>query len=369
MAAPRNPEVDLLRSFALVGICIVNLPILALYDAPEPLRAPTGLDEIVYFANVWLLEGKVFPLFAFMFGWGIVGQQAAALRDGQSFARRYARRLFGLLVLGVLHALFVYTGDILVLYALLGLLIWPFLGWSGPRLVKLALAMVPVAALAYVALGSLYLIEFGDMPEGPDIVTFMDAVAYRQIDWPITFSFVVLFNGPAAFAAFCLGLAGARAGLLQQDNPHYLWLRRKIMPITLAGLTLSLGYAIAEANLTPEAPDWFAVAGMALGPLGALFLPTAYLVAIVELARRVQFPQAFVATGKSSLTTYVLQGLIGGVLVSGYGLGLGAQMGSAGYLVTALAVCLATMLFARVWQIWFRRGPLEEVLRAITGSR
>ncbi|WP_439530746.1 DUF418 domain-containing protein [Pannonibacter sp.] len=369
MSRARNPEVDLLRSFALVGICIVNLPLLALYDAPEPMREPSGLDEIVYFANVWLLEGKVFPLFAFMFGWGIVSQQASAVRDGQSFSHRYARRLLGLLVLGVLHALFVYTGDILVLYALLGLLIWPCIGWPGSRLVRLALATVPVAALAYVALGSLYLIEFGDTTSGPSIVTFMDAVAYRQFDWPFTFSFVVLFNGPAAFAAFCLGLAGARAGLLQKDNAHYLWLRRRIIPITLAGLTLSLGYAIAEANLTPEPPDWSAVAGMALGPLGALFLSSAYFVAIVELARHFTFPQAFVATGKSSLTTYVLQGLIGGVLVSGYGLGLGAQMGSAGYLVTALVVCLVTMLFARIWQIWFRRGPLEEVLRALTGTR
>ncbi|NBN78733.1 DUF418 domain-containing protein [Microvirga tunisiensis] len=369
MAAPRNPEVDLLRSFALVGICIVNLPVVAIYDAPEPLRAPTGLDEIVYFANVWLLEGKVFPLFAFMFGWGIAGQQAAAARDGVAFSGRYARRLAGLLGLGVLHALFVYTGDILVLYALLGLLVWPVLGWSGRRLVRLALAMVPVAALAYVGLGALYLTGFGEIGDGPEITTFLDAVAYRQLDWPSTFCVVVLFNGPAAFAAFCLGLAGARAGLLGQDNACYLWLRRRSVPIALAGLGISLGYALAEAGFEADTPSTLAIVGMGLGPIGALFLSTAYLVAIVELARRVRFPQAFVATGQNSLTTYVLQGVIGGALVSGYGLALGPHLGSAGYLAVALLVVLLTMLFLRVWQIWFRRGPLEEVLRAITGSR
>jgi uncharacterized protein len=369
MAAPRNPEVDLLRSFALVGICIVNLPILALYDAPEPLREPTGLDEIVYFANVWLLEGKVFPLFAFMFGWGIAGQQASAARDDTAFEFRYIRRLFGLLVLGWLHALLVFAGDILVLYGILGFLVWPFLGFTVRGLVRVALSAVVLAAAASMALGWILVYEFTGLAEGPGASTFIDAVVQRAINWPDTFVFVVLFNGPAAFSAFCLGLAAARIGLLNPDSETYLWLRKRVLPFTLLGLAISFSYATAEAGLQAETPSALAIAGMGLGPIGALFLSTAYFVAIVELTRRIRFPQAFVATGQNSLTTYVLQGVIGGAFVSGYGLALGPHLGSAGYLAVAMLVVLLTMLFLRVWQIWFRRGPLEEVLRAITGSR
>ena len=369
MVRARNPEVDLLRSFALVGICIVNLPLLALYDAPEPMRAPTGLDEVVYFAGVWLLEGKVFPLFAFMFGWGIVGQQQAALREGKPFALRYARRLSGLLVLGVLNALLVYTGDILVLYALLGLLIWPVIDWQPRRLVALAFCTIPIAMVASAGLGILFGSGFGLISNGPDIVTFLDAVAYRQLDWPASFCAVVLFNGAPAFAGFALGLAAARVGFLEPGNLNYQRLRRYWPILASTGLAVSLIYALAETGFDPAGNDAFVLAGMALGPLGALFLSTAYFIAIVELARHFTFPQAFVATGKSSLTTYILQGLVGGALLSGYGLSLGARMGAAGYLVTALVICGVTMLFARTWQIRFRRGPLEEILRVITGSR
>jgi len=139
MASRRCEEVDVLRGAALLGICVVNIPVMAGIDPVTPPGA--GMDRWVAALVALLFQGKFFVLFSFLFGWGFGVQRDSARRSGRRFGAAYARRLSCLLVFGAAHALLVFTGDILVLYAVLGLPLW-WLRDVGPRrLTGIALAL------------------------------------------------------------------------------------------------------------------------------------------------------------------------------------------------------------------------------------
>jgi len=151
----RTSSVDVLRGFALLGIGIVNLPHLALPMAAA-LASPEGTLDLIAKGIVGLLfEGKFFVLFSFLFGWGFGVQLASAERSGVPAAAQYRARLIALALFGVAHALLIFHGDILLAYAVLGAGLWGLRDSTPRRLVRIAAAMVPLAALAFTALAVL----------------------------------------------------------------------------------------------------------------------------------------------------------------------------------------------------------------------
>ncbi|MGP1358208.1 DUF418 domain-containing protein, partial [Roseicyclus sp.] len=149
MSASRAPEVDLLRAVALYGICIANIPYLALpYDALA-IPPSEGLDRLAATGTALLVHGKFFVLFSFLFGWGFGVQLASAARRGRPAGQTYLRRLGGLFLIGIAHAFLVFAGDILILYAILGLVLWSLREASDRTLRRIAGGAVVLAALAY----------------------------------------------------------------------------------------------------------------------------------------------------------------------------------------------------------------------------
>ncbi len=363
----RAGEVDALRGMALLGICVVNVPFLA-QPLERMLERPVGIDLVAQFAVEWLFQGKFFVLFSFLFGWGFAIQMAASARAGVSGAKRFALRLLGLLLIGVAHATLVFFGDILVLYALLGL---PLLALRGasPRALVYVAAGAMVVGFGALSVLAILLAEPSSLglsaAVGPGYLGgFADAVRQRLADWRVAFGFLWLFNGPVAFAAFCLGLAAAKIDVFRPGNPAYSVLRRNLPLLLSVGLLLNLGYALSLQGTLGQ--DLLAVVAFASLALGGPILASAYLVLAVEAARRGWLQGATVAAGRMSLTGYVLEGMLAGLVFNGYGLGLYGTVGAAGCLLIALGIVAATHLFAMLWLKFAANGPLEIVLRGIT---
>ena len=117
---------DLLRAFALFGIAVVNVIGFAqpfttgFYDG----GLDTATDQAAYSLVSLLFLMKSYPLFSMMFGAGLSYQLMAAERAGKDFTPRYFRRMAALIVLGILHFVFFWIGDILLTYGLLGCLLF-----------------------------------------------------------------------------------------------------------------------------------------------------------------------------------------------------------------------------------------------------
>ncbi len=360
----RAGEVDAIRGLALLGICVVNVPFLA-QPLDRMLERPVGVDLVAQIAVEWLFQGKFFVLFSFLFGWGFAIQMAAAARAGVSGARRFTLRLLGLLLIGVAHATLVFFGDILVLYALLGL---PLLALRGasPRALACVAAAAMVVGFGALCVLAILLAEPSSLglsaAVGPGYLGgFADAVRQRLADWRVAFGLLWLFNGPVAFAAFCLGLAAAKIDVFRPGNPAYSVLRRNLPLLLTVGLLLNLGYALSlQGTLGQDLLAVVAFASLALGgPIRGLQRPR----------RRGGAPCARgcgAAAGRMSLTGYVLEGMLAGLVFNGYGLGLYGTVGAAGCLLIALGIVAATHLFAMLWLRFAANGPLEIVLRGIT---
>ncbi len=119
-------HLDALRGFALLGILMVNIATFASayygMAVPDPLF-PRPVDNAVRWLVSFLFETKFYLLFSFLFGYSFTLQMNSAQQRGTAFVPRMLRRLVGLWLIGAMHAVFLYQGDILCTYALLGLVL------------------------------------------------------------------------------------------------------------------------------------------------------------------------------------------------------------------------------------------------------
>ena len=363
-ASGREDLVDLVRGLALVGIGCVNIPEMA---ASHGDLAPSagGLDRLADGVLMWLLVGKSFPLFAFLLGWGI-GRRWEREAPG-CFARRHIRRILALAALGLAHGILVYTGDILLPYALVSLLLWPLLLLpTGGRLALAALA-IPASMATHFLLGA-FLVALGSYYEPSGLAgTFAEATRQRLRDLPDAWLAVGLFNLPLAVGAALAGAAAARAGWPRRFLEDVPWFRPLALALAALALLASLaaGGVLATLGLETAATPWlFLVLAACAAPqcLG-------YLLLAHRFHARGWRPAWLLASGRNSLTCYVTQGLLAGWVFGSYGLGLFDRLGSAALLGVSLAIVLVAAASAVLWERLIGRGPLDLLLARLTGTR
>src|SRR5690606_38281278 len=360
----RNSSIDLIRTAALIGICVVNLPYLALSDS-GPTATSSSYDHMAAFLIEFLFQGKFFLLFSLIFGWGIEIQARSAERAGVPLSSRYFRRMFGLAVLGCLHATLVFTGDILLLYSVLGVLIWPLRKLSPRGLIKVALLMVLVeiaslALIAYLLAGS------EDMAPVYSLGgAFSEATLARISEWPESFAFLFLYQGPLAFGAMLMGLAAAKSSFLDAHGAGDAMLGRALPGL----LPLALAINFFSASVANEG-NRMGLTGLFSIAIGAPLLATVYLYLLLRCGQWLSLPNVLIEAGRNSLSAYVSQGLLAGRVFSSYVLDLFVSFGNAALLLISIGLALLAMsLTGLIAQRW-GRGPLEAVLRRITyGSK
>lgn len=368
-AADRAGFVDALRAFALVGICVVNLPFLALplSQARDPAW---GWDALAQVAVSALFEAKFFLLFSVLFGFGFA-RQLRRIDAGQATPASYGRRLAGLFAFGVLHAVLLFPGDILIGYAVLGCILWTVRRWPDARLLRLSAAL---AALAAPLLGACA-VAVGT--EDPNVLsqqaeaameaygrgTFGDAVRHRLTDLATALPFIAAFNWPLALAAFCVGLVAGRRDLLSDPGG----LIERLRPYASR---LALGAAIGNGAFAaaPWLPGPLAVAAVASLAAAAPCLSALYVLGLARLWQsggpaRIALNWASPG-GRMSLTNYLGQSLVANVVFMGWGLGLFGQLPRPALLPASLAIALGLIAASRFWLRGFVSGPDEWLMRS-----
>lgn len=379
---------DLARAFALFGICVVNVMLFAFpmgdyHSSPAPFESQ---DRLALMAVGGLFMGKSYTLFSFMFGVGFAFQIASAQRKGVSFDTRYWRRIGGLVAFGLLHILLLFQGDILILYAALGSFLYLFKNKTPKSLNKWAfwLYMLQLLIIGLITIGMTMLNVIAPAEQiasfTEDLKGFMEPAAkiyetgaFHQIalqrltEWAINTGGLFV-QGASVMAFFLLGFSAVKSGVIN-DPAAKIWktFRRVYLPIGLAG-SLFGGYLLSQSNSLLSAKMW---QGMFLIFLFAPFSTAGYLGLIAKLSEGKVGPiKAFLARGgTSSLTAYLMQGLILSLIFMGYGLGCFNTLNLAKTVLIAAATAMFTITFASLWRTRFERGPLESLLRGWTYAK
>jgi uncharacterized protein len=381
-ASPRLPAIDALRGFALFGILVVNLAAFHSGFAGMALGGGLGAaawrDSATDAVIAWMFAGKFILMFSFVFGWGVYTQAAR----GEGFRARYVRRLLGLVLLGAVHATFLFMGDILVAYALLGVFMLRPIGrdWPVRRLVRSAAILFAVQAA--ILLGLTALAFGGGGHEDPWLTEYArrSTAAYRTGDfWSVVpqrltdFSFGLVGTlatlGWGLLAMFRLGLAAAKTFAQGGAEAARPLARRILLPALTLGLA---GNAACAALQVGFREPW---ASSAMMVQYALFTPTlalGYLAAAVLVLTSPAGSRLIALlgpAGRMSLSVYVGQSVLMSLLLHGYGIGLSNSIGSAVGVLVCIGVYAALLGFSHLWLGVFRIGPLEWVLRSITEWR
>jgi len=390
-AAERVELMDVLRGVALFGVFLVNFtafasaPIMA--TEQQLLSLPTAPFDLALFDVLeWLFKDKANTLFAFLFGLGFSLQLQRLEARGVDFEALYRRRLTVLLVFGVVHFFFVWTWDILHLYALAGFLLLPLRRLSNRGLV---IAGVLLAAFGRTTLKALA--EFGSpgsfsgIPGGyadSDVLLRQQIsesgnyfhLASNFFDWVVIdyiASGFILGWLCYALGRFLIGAWVGRHGWVTRARDYLAGWRRLLRIALPAGLVLE-GFAtlLAESPLLPEWEHREFLAD-ASHLLAVPVLAAGYVAAIVvafhgQTGRRLLAP--FAAVGRMALTNYLTQSLILGFVLFGIGpgLALAGKIGATAIVGIVIGFFALQVLVSRWWLGRYAYGPAEWVWRAFT---
>lgn len=386
---------DLLRGVAVLGILLANIPYMSMAGA---IASPDGwfvggdgwLDHACFHAVYVLADTKFITLFSLLFGIGLGAMAERARAAATPSAPRTLRRLGLLLVFGVLHAAFVWFGDVLAFYALVGAVALPLAGLSVVTLIATAAVLLAVNLALWVGfavIDPLSLVDTVTLADG----THLDAaasIAHRQREYAEVFAHgtlaeqvrtrLLLFGGslPAmlailglrTLALLLIGMALVRTRVaidLAADRAG--WRRLACIAIP-AGLLLQLVSAAALAHRADgAAPRVLQFATLYLGGLGLAF-GYAGLVALWSLGDVLAGLKArLAAVGRMALTSYLSHGVIAGIVFTAFG--QFDRWRRPQLLLLVLAIFTFQLWFAPWWLRRFRYGPIEWLWRAGTYLR
>ncbi|KZZ84568.1 hypothetical protein AS29_010365 [Bacillus sp. SJS] len=360
----RIHSLDVLRGFSLLGILMVNI-----FDFSGPqlyrsslVQSGGGLDRLVEIFVFVFAQASFYPLFTFLFGAGGVMFYKRIGEKGLFPERFFARRMTGLLIIGVLHAFFIWHGDILISYALIGFLFMLFIEKSAKALAVWSLSLIFIPNILF----SLLLAGDGAVPNADDNTeritavyqsgSFSEIMGQRAEDWfyvnnPIMAPFIVLSILPM----FLLGAYAMKRGWFER-SPSEETIKKWLV---IALITGPSGILIKTMPvLDPQSGLWSYLHQSIGGPLLTMFYITAILAAVQKLGfKKVYKPFAY--AGRASMSNYLLQSLILTMLFYSYGFGLYGTMTSFQAILTGTGVYIILLAASYYWFKRFEQGPAE----------
>ena len=388
----RHIILDAMRGLALLGICLANFPEFGLWtflsrEAQEAM--PTAhADDIVRFLQYVFVDAKFYSIFSILFGIGFSIILSHAEERGNSGIRLFYRRMLTLLAIGVAHLLLLWSGDILALYALGGMLLPLVRKLSDRRLFILALACfsIPILLDAWQEISGISVAaavesawwakanSYGITEE--NFASWLrDADGYLTVHQFLMqgaieriYEFVDGHRLLKVLGLFIIGYIIGRNRLYARLSESRSHLSKAFFISLSIGIPSSILYAISAIS----AHRWGQTTHSILYALSAYPTAVAYLAAFSLLYLR--HPKLllfnFLAKpGRMALTNYLSQSVLGVLIYYGIGFSLGLSMGLWQIELTAIAIFLFQILLSHYWMSHFRYGPIEWFWRMLTYLR
>ena len=394
-ASERIATLDILRGFALMGILIMNMPGFSTSFFAESDGShlwPGQADQLAEQVRDMLFSGKFNSMFSLLFGIGFTIQFARMqAQDPVNASSIYMRRLVVLAVLGVVHACIFWPGDVLHVYAVLGIVALFGLRRVSDRGI---VALIGACLLYPVLSGALRLlvvtkeitaqrVKIGQAFEAADNLAygqggFLDAVVensrimahfytdpwslWGMLGWYVMMGLTML-----------IGLLAGRRRWVQRIPELMPQIRRYQWWALGIGLVCGAAFTVIfEMNRTPGPSLIKMIGGLCYG-FSRLALMIFYVLTIVRLAQLPQWQRIFAPlalAGRMPLTNYLMQTAICITLFQAWGLGLWGKVGPAMGFVLSLVIFFAVQV---PWSLWWlktrERGPMETLWARLTYGR
>jgi uncharacterized protein len=397
----RIATLDIVRGIAVMGILTMNIlafssPFQA-YMNPIAYGAVSQADIASWAFNFVVFDGKMRGLFSFLFGAStlLVIERAAA--SGESPAKVHYMRMIWLLLFGLIHFYFIWFGDILALYALMGLLLFFFRNLSTRALVKWGIGFVFIQLLVFgsFAFGALYLSGATQQPgadaelatqwaEMQRMVVLTDEHEARKmalylgpwsglVDQRLLQRGFEPFTGPLLFgwetlAYMLFGMAALKTGFFRGE-----WGVERYRKTALIGFAIgipvyvALAWLLIRANFAPEMV--FAYAMAATVPFRPVMVLAVAALIILLTRNGGALVDRIAATGRMAFTNYLMTSIIMTTIFYGYGFGLYGTLGRTELWIPVLGMWALMLIWSKPWLDRFNYGPLEWLWRSLARTK
>jgi len=397
-AAPTSNRIDLLdilRGLAIFGILMVNMQI---FYRPMTvmLAGYTGAESFVNIGSQAIIkfffEGKFYVLFSFLFGYGFWMFINKRTAGGGSIIPVFRRRMLILLMIGILHVVLLWPGDILVFYALFGFLLILFrrksdttlLKWSAfflllPIVFTVFTVLIPELASVHPESKEMY--EASIKEEKQFLFSFIDKayeiygrgsfseiVSLRLQEYFIMLPGIFFFY-PMVLAMFIAGVWGGRKRIIEDYRSNLPFFRKSLWVGLVGGILSNVIYTWSHFTAELVVPDIWTFISSTFHIVGGVLLCLFYVSAIVLLydKGKISIIGRYLApVGRMALTNYLLHSLICTTLFLPYGFGLFGEINVFQGVLLTIVIFAAQVLLSNVWLRYFRYGPFEWVWRSLT---
>ena len=385
----RIVPMDVLRGFAVLGILVMNIQSFAMigwaYVFPRLYGDMSGSNYWVWYLSHVLADQKFMTIFSMLFGAGIVlmtGRQEA--RTGRSAVVHY-RRMAVLLLFGLAHAYLIWYGDILVSYALCGMLAYLFRRFRPATL--LVLGILFIAVHSGINCGFSWSMHFWDQDGVQEFQRQMNPPAteiekelqvYRggwtgqlpaRIESALEMQTLMLLTWSLwrAGGLMLIGMALFKLGVFNATRPAATYLAMALFGL-LVGVPIIV-HGVRQIEEHGWEPIYTMFTGMEFNYWGSLFVSMAYVGLVMLVCRQPGLSRLtgpFAAVGRMALTNYLLQSIICTTIFYGHGLGLFGSVERIGQIGIVLAVWALQLMVSPIRLRYFLFGPAEWLWRALT---
>ena len=375
---------DTLRAIALFGVITFNIVGMSAAIVAGDIFPKAGpLDKAFMLFDLMLVQGKARAAFALLFGIGFGLMMERMTTRGHPFGGFYLRRMAVLLAIGLCNLAFLFFGDILILYAVAGMILLLFRRLADRTLLTLGLALILVPSLV---VGAVELATGAPVPnlgggdpdtvfqvlrpayEGHRFTAYAAAnLRYYLAHYWLETSYAVVYD-LGVLGLFLTGVWVARRRVLVDVERWRPLLRRVAWTCLPVGLALSIVHGSRRLGVPAHGAAYAAVttayAGLAIMAFGYVAL---FALLLAGRGRRVH--RALSTAGRMALTCYLASNAIGSFVTYGWGMGMIGRMNGAALNLLAIAIYAGLCVFAALWLSVFRFGPAEWVWRSLTYGR
>ncbi|MDQ8003691.1 MAG: DUF418 domain-containing protein [Pedobacter sp.] len=389
----RIQTIDQIRGIALLGILIFNVQTYTFYAFLRPEQVYSlGLDQPetygpAQFLISLLVKGQFYTIYSFLFGLGFYLMWQKNNQTGLNADKLFKRRLWSLLLIGLIHAFVFWFGDILHKYAILGFSLIYFnrksvrylFKWIAGLLVFMLLIQFVLAIFLPVTPQSIaannkefdkVIMEVLDTWKNG---TMLQVISLQKLGVAMGW-FRAISNGMISLIhfeiLFLLGLIAGKTnvfGRIKELGGKLLKWAFIILPFGLAIKAIA-NLDPLQIKLLPNQPTWEIFIQNISESIGSLLLTFVYLVLLTSLLSKSSSKvQVWIgSTGRLGLTNYLAQTLICMLLFYGYALGLGGKITLLQSVVTAILIYVFQIIYSNIWFKYYKIGPMEKLWRRMT---